>query len=107
MIDEKLLIGVMLKARENEFGTPLAMIDWFLQIIESQPKISLENKTSDWIPVNVKEPNKYGVYLVSGHIHGKQNEHIRVAEYFGEFEVANNFVVTAWQTLPKPYEVEE
>ena len=80
--------------------------EWWLNLIEEQPKISLENKTSDWIPVSEKEPSKYGVYLVSGHIHGKQNEHIRVAEYFGEFEVANNFVVTAWQPLPKPYKIE-
>lgn len=39
MIDEKKLTEVMLKAREREFGTPLAMIDWFIEIINSQPKV--------------------------------------------------------------------
>lgn len=95
---------------------PVFRVEQMLEHYYEQQKISLENKTSDnmnsscscqvWIPVSEKEPSKYGVYLVSGHIHRKQKEHIRVAEYFGKFEVANNFVVTAWQPLPKPYKSE-
>lgn len=114
MIDEKKLIEeieniqvaiVGMRTGKSEFSEHIKRFkNHIIQIINNQPKISLENKTSDWIPVNVKEPSKYGVYLVSGHIHGKQNEHIRVADYFGEFEVANNFVVTAWQSLPPKYE---
>ena len=39
MIDEKKLIEVMLKCREREHGTPKAMIDWFIDVIEACPKL--------------------------------------------------------------------
>lgn len=111
MIDEKKLIKDIKDWQEdihdNEYDANKFdfIFERIYEIFDEQPKISLENKTSDWFPVSEKEPSKYGVYLVSGHIHRKQKEHIRVAEYFGKFEVANNFVVTAWQPLPKPYKM--
>ena len=78
-------------------------------MIEKQPKISLENKTSDWISVEEALPNEDGNYLVSG-VWGSGKKTVGDCEFSvsdGYFDVCWNFNVLAWMPLPKPYKSEE
>lgn len=104
MIDEKKLIEVL----ERNFGG-IGGASVLKQLIEAQPKISLENKTSDWIPVEEALPNEDGNYLVSG-VWGSGKKTVGDCEFSvsdGYFDVCWNFNVLAWQPLPKPYKSEE
>lgn len=77
-----------------------------VDLINEQPKISLENKTSDWIPVEKALPKENGNYLVSG-VWGSGKKTVGDCEFLvsdGYFDVCWNFNVLAWQLLPKPYE---
>lgn len=60
--------------------------------------------TNGWIPCSEQsEPKENGTYLVSGRWLTSGNIKVGEAEYFGEWNVANNFIIEAWQQLPEPY----
>ena len=101
MIDEKKLIEVL----ERNFGG-IGGASVLKQLIEAQPKISLENKTSDWISVEEALP-KDGETVIfstkdglveSGWYDAKQNWCVNES-YF-----PSAFKVIAWQPLPPKYE---
>lgn len=59
MIDEKVLIGVMLKSREREHGTVASLIDWFIEVINKCPKVC------EWIPCSERLPDLKTSVLIS------------------------------------------
>ena len=59
---------------------------------------------SEWISVENKPvPDKDGLYRCKGYWigSGKEQEESGV-EYFGEWKIVNNFVLTHWMPLPEP-----
>lgn len=84
--------------------------DAFEDIINAQPKLSLENKTSDkWIPCSERLPEKSGWYLVT-----VSDGEIEFDQFFaGEPNhswrgFCHNTVKTiAWMPLPEPYKGDE
>lgn len=109
MIDEKKLIQIMLIAREREFGVPLAMINWFLDMIVAQPKVG------EWIPCIEKLPKEKEDVLISTYrsevvIVNMQKDlggNIYFEESFDGVFTWELVDVIAWQPLPKPYEEEK
>lgn len=91
--------------------------DAFTDIIESQPKLSLENKTSDndvtdtnvgrWIPCSKRLPNESGAYLVTANDY--EPETVEAYYYsntkvWGEIEGCDTWHnVKAWMEKPVPY----
>lgn len=70
--------------------------------------ISLENKTSDWIPVTERLPEEYGWYLCSRYNH----EELPTIDmwYFSihdSLESAQGTGIVAWMPLPEAYKGEE
>lgn len=97
-IDEKKLIEVL----ERNFGG-IGGASVLKQLIEAQPKISLENKTSDWISVEESLPKEDGWYLVQYDKPLMGNMLIDVVGYDDRGFLGVREVV-AWQPLPPKYE---
>lgn len=71
------------------------------ETIDEQPKVVR------WIPVEEQEePKENGKYLVSGYWLESGNNQVEEADYFGEWNVVNNFVIEAWMPMPEPYRKE-
>jgi hypothetical protein len=88
--------------------------------IMAQPKISLENKTSDnmnsscsgqvWIPVEKALPEPY-VDVIVTYIYNEK-KYVRTAfncngKNWWWTDIQKDFDVIAWQPLPKAYEVQD
>jgi hypothetical protein len=57
----------------------------------------------EWISVkDQEEPTKNGTYLCHGYWFGSRREQTETAEFFGEWNIANNFILTHWMPLPQP-----
>lgn len=55
-----------------------------------------------WIPVSEQEaPSENGTYLCHGYWFLSRREQTETADYFGEWDIANNFVLTHWMPLPE------
>ena len=56
-----------------------------------------------WISVEEQEePTKNGTYLCYGYWIGSGRSHMDTADFFGEWKIVNNFVLTHWMPLPEP-----
>ena len=56
-----------------------------------------------WIPVSEQEePTENGTYLCHGYWFGSRKKQTETAEFFGEWNIANNFILTHWMPLPEP-----
>lgn len=56
-----------------------------------------------WIPVTEQEePTENGTYLCHGYWFGSRRKLTETAHFFGEWNIANNFVLTHWMPLPEP-----
>jgi hypothetical protein len=72
------------------------------------PKASAERlyaagyrKQSGWISVD-EEPTENGTYLCYGYWIGSRTYQMETADYIGEWDIVNNFVLTHWMPLPEP-----
>ena len=60
------------------------------------------NKQPRWICVKDQDvPAENGTYLCTGYWIGSGRKQTETADYFGEWKIANNFVLTHWMALPK------
>ena len=65
----------------------------------------LEAKQPKWISVwERSEPPQDGEYWCFGYWIGSGRKQAGTAEYFGEWKISNNFVLTHWMPLPQPPE---
>ena len=118
-IDEKKLIEELCNQYQKyNLDTWNEAIDRAIQIVESQPKISLENKTSDnmhsacsgqvWIPVSENLP--IGGELVIVTFEDLEVECAWFDAVYCRWNVRGYFIddceVIAWMPLPKPYKSE-
>lgn len=56
-----------------------------------------------WIPVTEQEePTENGTYLCHGYWFGSRRKQTETADFFGEWNITNNFILTHWMPLPKP-----
>ncbi len=56
-----------------------------------------------WIPVTEQEePTENGTYLCHGYWFGSRRKQTETADFFGEWNIANNFILTHWMPLPEP-----
>jgi hypothetical protein len=56
-----------------------------------------------WISVKEQEePTENGTYLCHGYWFGSRRKQTETAEFFGEWNIANNFILTHWMPLPEP-----
>lgn len=56
---------------------------------------------SKWIPVTEQEePTENGTYLCHGYWFGSRRKQTETADFFGEWNIANNFILTHWMPLP-------
>ena len=56
-----------------------------------------------WIPVTEQEePTENGTYLCHGYWFGSGRKQTETADFFGEWNIANNFILTHWMPLPEP-----
>lgn len=106
MIDEKKLIEELFNKMPHTFGAPA--IDWFRDLIESQPKIGV------WIPCSERLPEKSNWYLVTECI-DETEDNTAISEVCTEvFWTKDNkwdcerdsyceCKVIAWQPLPEAY----
>lgn len=64
----------------------------------------LEAQVPRWIPVEEQpEPPEDDVYYCYGYWIGSGKKQAETAEYsYGEWKIANNFVLTHWMPLPEP-----
>lgn len=61
-----------------------------------------------WIPVTEQEePTENGTYLCHGYWFGSRRKQTETADFFGEWNIANNFILTHWMPLPKAPEEEK
>lgn len=57
----------------------------------------------EWISVKEQEqPTEYGTYLCHGYWLSSRRKKTETAEFFGEWNLANNFILTHWMPLPQP-----
>lgn len=115
MIDEKKLIDAdklkddvwkyALTCKNTSFEFARRMSD-VKRIIDEQPKISLENKTSDWIPVTERLPKKLGWYRVTLKSMVDGHRCIDLASYNPNFGWGSSGEVVAWMEEPEPYKGE-
>lgn len=69
--------------------------------------ISALREQAKWIPVSEQEePTENGTYLCHGYWFGSRRKQTETAEFFGEWNIANNFILTHWMPLPEPPEEE-
>lgn len=60
---------------------------------------------AEWISVKEQpEPAEDGVYWCYGYWFGSGRKQCETAEYFGEWKIVNNFILTHWMQLPEPPE---
>ena len=122
MIDEKKLIEDVKEyysTLKPQYISKLveAVVEDIIDIIDEQPKLSLENKTSDkWIPCSKEQPPKpedvtrqeYIVQakgVIEPYIASWDGEKWFYDE-FGGYEVEEGNIL-AWMPLPEPYKGEE
>ena len=56
-----------------------------------------------WIPVTEQEePTENGTYLCHGYWFGSRRKQTETADFFGEWNIANNFILTHWMPFPEP-----
>jgi hypothetical protein len=56
-----------------------------------------------WISaVEQEEPTENGTYLCHGYWFGSRRKQTETADFFGEWNIANNFILTHWMPLPEP-----
>ncbi len=109
MIDEKKLIEELFNKMPHTFGAPA--IDWFRDLIESQPKIGV------WIPCSERLPEEERFYIVTYKFDDEENYKCHEL-YYGVADGENDagwyidddcerlykpFTVIAWQPLPEAY----
>lgn len=57
----------------------------------------------EWISVKEQEePTENGTYLCHGYWFGSRRKQTETEEFFGEWNIANNFILTHWMPLPQP-----
>ena len=62
-----------------------------------------EDGRPKWIPVTEQEePTENGTYLCNGYWLGSRRKQTETARFFGEWNIANNFILTHWMPLPEP-----
>ena len=60
-----------------------------------------------WIPVSEQEePTANGTYLCHGYWFGSRKKQTETAEFFGEWNIANSFILTHWMPTPEPQKEE-
>ncbi len=117
-IDEKKLIEELkgwMKCLNKKSGADnirYELLEEVIDLIEEQPKLSLETKTSDkWIPCSKEQPPKPEDRMFQAYIVQKENViEPFVADWDGkrwwvewELEIGT---VLAWMPLPEPYKGE-
>ena len=113
MIDEKKLIDQLkfwmklLNRKSGADNTRYEMLEEVIDLIEEQPKLSLENKIrNNWIPYDNKheKPNKVGRYRVT-ELSYFSTPIINFRFWNGKrFEGCEGII--AWQPNPEPYKGE-
>lgn len=113
MIDEKVLIGVMLKSREREHGTVASLIDWFIEVINKCPKVCEWIPCSERLPKDIEDNEYYPMCIVTlenGDVclgvyrHDDKEWYTRMSE--GEDVYSTRHKVLAWMYSPQPYKEE-
>lgn len=57
----------------------------------------------EWISVkDQEEPTENGTYLCHGYWFGSRRKQTETADFCGEWNIANNFILTHWMPLPQP-----
>lgn len=74
------------------------------KIEELEAKVATDNNVgSKWISVkDQEEPTENGTYLCHGYWFGSKRKQTETAEFFGEWNIANNFILTHWMEIPEP-----
>lgn len=113
-IDEKKLIEDCKKYLEGRytFQIPLEYsiaMTRLCEIIEAQPKLSLETKTSDkWIPCSERLPEENGSYIVTSMDYVDTFEAVFDAGEWFSIDYCDDIKnVIAWMPLPEPYKGDE
>lgn len=76
-------------------------------IVGLQEQITEMRKKLEWISVEDRaEPPENGEYICYGYWAGSGNKKVESAEFCGEWNIVNNFVLTHWMPLPEPPEEE-
>lgn len=116
MIDEKKLIDALEDDMDSLFPRvfgkvhPNDAFGLYLELkamIDNQPKISLENKTSDWIPCSERLPKKLGWYRVTLKSMVDGHRCTDLASYNPNLGFFWRAGVVAWMEEPEPYKGEE
>lgn len=100
MIDEKKLIEELFCTMPREYG--FEPIQWFRQLIDSQPKIG------EWIPCSERFPKKNDSYLVTWEMRATKQCFTGSSRFTnGKWEtMLGTCEVIAWQPKPEPWKGE-
>ena len=79
--------------------------DEFTDIIEAQPKLSLETKTSDWIPCSERLPKQNQRIIGTFYNDEDCRAFVGEATYFPDI-LDTPYPLIAWTPLPEPYKGE-
>ena len=79
----------------------------FHELIDDYKKLSLENKTSDWIPCSERLPKKIGWYRVTLKSFFDGHRCTDWGSYGPKFGWGASGEVVAWMEEPEPYKGEE
>lgn len=70
---------------------------------EQAYKKGYEDGKPKWISVKEQEePTENGTYLCHGYWFGSRRKQTETADFCGEWNIANNFILTHWMPLPQP-----
>lgn len=100
--------STLMSMKKEELVKHIMFIEHNNNVLNERIEIQARNVEKllrkEWIPCSEQsEPKENGKYLVSGRWLTSGNIKVGEAEYFGEWGVANNFIIEAWQPLPEPY----
>ena len=71
--------------------------------VRLEEKQATSDESKRWVPVTEQEePTENGTYLCHGYWFGSRRKQTETADFFGEWNIANNFILTHWMPLPEP-----
>lgn len=77
-------------------------VDGIADTIMSKCFATDNNAGDKWIPVSEQaEPTENGTYLCHGYWFGSRRKQTETADFYGEWNIANNFILTHWMPLPE------
>ena len=86
----------------HELVDPIEAVADYL--LDNGVTFATDNNVGDkWISVTEQEePTENGTYLCYGYWFGSRRKQTETADFFGEWNIANNFILTHWMPLPEP-----